>query len=121
MYVATSAPYFVLLAVTAQVVVTGNRTEDLRPDVLMALTVPVFALLIKLFYGWIGGAKVLFSGCISFALTFQSATFVLSIPILWIPDAAAILLLYAPWCIWSGARRLCDEQGILGACTGNRS
>lgn len=114
MYVATSAPYFALLTVTAQVVVTGDHTEDLRPDVLMALTLPVFALLIKLFYGWIGGAKVLFSECVSFALTLQSAVFILSMPMLWIPDAAVILVPYAPWYIWSGARRLWNEQGVLG-------
>ncbi len=114
-YVAISALHFALFAVTGQVFVTGPGTEDLRPDLVTALTLPVFALWLKLFYGWIGGIKkVLFSECISFTLSFQSAIFILSIPMLWIPRAPAILMLYVPWYIWRGATRLWDERGILG-------
>lgn len=112
-YVAISAMYFTLAAVTGQSLFTGSVVENLRPDVHMALSLPVFALLLKFFYGWIGGGNVRVTECVSFALTFQSALFTLWLPMLWLPRVSPVFMLYAPWYIWRGAERLWDERGIL--------
>jgi hypothetical protein len=123
LYLAVSAAYFTSAAVTGQVQFTGSGVEDVRPDIALALTLPLLAFWFKLFYGWIGGSNVRLSECLSFAITFQSALFTICLPALWLSTFVVgelparifgvSLLGYATWHIWRGAKLLWNERGLL--------
>ena len=88
---------------------TGRGLEDLSGEVLVVVTLPVFALLLKLLYGPVGGYGARLSECLLFAMNFQSAIFVLGALAGWLPDHPLLEgaeLLYVVLYIWLGINRI---------------
>lgn len=117
LYLGVTALYFLMVAASGRqmfpIFAGMNRT-----DVVAAATLPLFALWLKLCYGWIGGTVVRLSESLSFAFELQSGLCAVWMPMLWLPDswqtgAVAAWGLYAAWYIWQGARTLWGERGIL--------
>jgi hypothetical protein len=123
LYVPTAAIFFATNAMLGEPLLTGPTVERVRPDIVLALALPVLAFWLKLFYGLIGGLSVRYSESLSFAITYQSAFFAITSAMLCFDTIANDTLMqilglalaaYLIWHMWRGARRLWSERGILG-------
>lgn len=121
-YLTISAAFFVSAPLVGAELFVGPGLDDVRPDLIMFVSLPVLALWLKVFYGWIGGYKALYSECFMVATSFQTILFAIWTILLWVGTisgalAGALLAasgIYAAGYFWFAAKRLWSERGLLG-------